>query len=380
MSISPAEPQAIKAPSQPTERFLLLDGLRGVAAFAVILDHVPSGILGDFVPGRALSVDFFFVLSGFVLAHAYGGRLEAGWSPWTFMRARLIRLYPLYLAGTLIGLALAVLLLVRGWGNAPSMSDLLTFGALALFFLPQPPSSAFDGAAFYPFNGPAWSLLFELIANLVYGLFARFLSLRVLLVILPVGAVLLARSVLNHPDVRGPGWLWPHLDAGLARVLFDFFAGVAIYQLRETMRLPSVPWWIAVAFFLMIIAAPVSEEWAPAYDAFTAIVLMPLLVTVACGAKVPRFMAPICTAFGVLSYGVYVLHAPLYGVLQTGLQAAHVDLPHSALAPVVVAIMAGTAAAIAHMVYDQPFRAWLEQALPGGAKGKKPHAPAREQG
>ena len=70
------------------DRFVLLDGLRGVAAFAVILDHVPGGWLGDLVPGRYLSVDFFFVLSGFVLAHAYGKRLEAGWSPWDFLQAR----------------------------------------------------------------------------------------------------------------------------------------------------------------------------------------------------------------------------------------------------------------------------------------------------
>ncbi len=370
MSTPIAEPKTDTTPPRPAERFLLLDGLRGVAAFAVILDHVPSGMLGDLVPGRALSVDFFFVLSGFVLAHAYGRKLEAGWSPWAFIQARIIRLYPMYLAGTLIGIALAALLLLKGWGNAPSMSELLTYGALALFFLPQPPTSAYGGTALYPFNGPAWSLFFELIANVFYAFVTRFLSLRVLLVILPVGAVLLALSVLNHPAVRGPGWLWPHLDAGLARVMFDFFAGIAIYKLRETTRLPSLPWWAAVVFFLAVIAAPVSAEWAPAYDAFTAIVLMPLLVMLACGANVSGGVARVCTAFGTLSYGVYVLHAPLYAALQTGLQVAHVDLPHSALAPVIVAVMAGVAAALGHVLYDKPIRGWLTRLI----IGKKPSA------
>ncbi len=77
--------------------------MRGIAAFAVILDHVPSGQPGALVPNQPLSVDCFFILSGFALAHAYGAKLESGWSRSAFMRMRLIRLYPLYIFGALIG-------------------------------------------------------------------------------------------------------------------------------------------------------------------------------------------------------------------------------------------------------------------------------------
>src|SRR5882757_166487 len=99
----------------PQSRYLVLDGLRGVAAFAVILDHVPEAMVNGALPGRALSVDFFFVLSGFVLAHAYANRLETNLTPLNFMRLRLIRLYPLYLLGVMIALPLSLYSALRGW-------------------------------------------------------------------------------------------------------------------------------------------------------------------------------------------------------------------------------------------------------------------------
>lgn len=362
-----------------TGRFYLLDGLRGVAAFAVILDHVPSGMLGDLVSGRALSVDFFFVLSGFVLAHAYGDKLEDGWSPWAFMRARLIRLYPLYLAGSLLGLVMVALGTWKGWQNAASLPELFTFGVLALVFLPQPPIFSYGDGPLYPANGPAWSLFFELIANLLYALLARFLSLRLLAVTLPIVAALFALSILNHSDVREPGWRWAHFDAGLARVIFGFFAGVAIYKLRARMRWPSIPWWVAVAFFLGVIAMPVSSRWAPAYDAFAAIILMPLLVGLASGSAVSGNVARTCAIFGFLSYGVYITHVPIYQAFQVVLGLLKIELPHIVFAPVIVGLLAAATTAIAGRLYDEPFRAWLSQLLPGRAKREKSHASLRER-
>ena len=344
------------------ERFLVLDGLRGIAAFAVILDHVPSGQLGALVPNRTLSVDFFFILSGFVLAHAYGAKLEGGWSPWAFMRMRLIRLYPLYILGTLIGV---LALLGQHW---PGWGHFLYALIPAILFLPAPPNSAISGGSLYPYNGPAWSLFFELIANLVFAIIARFLTWRGFAVILSVGAILTIVTTFNHPDARGPGWMWAHLDAGLARVVFDFFAGVAIYRLRSVIVLPAIPWWAAAGAFLVAIAIPVAAEWAPAYDAFATIVLMPLLVALASGAKVNGFVAWMCGALGLLSYGVYVLHVPILQLLSPGLLATGIPPWGNALGAILVALAAGVAAAILHSVYDKPVRRWLARVLPGGAK------------
>ena len=340
------------------ERFVVLDGLRGVAAFAVILDHVPGGVLGELVPGRYLAVDFFFVLSGFVLAHAYGRRLEEGWSPLSFMTARLIRLYPMYLAGLMLGLALSVMGLLRGWVG-PTWTDVMTMAGLGLLFLPTPPMASFGGGALYPFNAPAWSLFFELVANFVYALIARFLSWRVLSAILVVGAVAVAFTINRHAGTGGPGWLWEHLDAGLARVMFDFFAGVAIFRVWSIKRLPALPWWGALIGFLAVIAVQASGPWRTVYDILAALVLMPTLVALSAGSRVTGRLARVCATFGLLSYGVYVIHVPLFSALGVAASAVHLQFGEGPATALLVAVLAAAVSGVAFVIYDRPFRRWL---------------------
>lgn len=373
MSDSPTRIREAGAPSR--ERFLLLDGLRGVAAFAVILDHVPGGWLGELIPGRYLAVDFFFVLSGFVLAHAYGRGLEAGGSALDFMKARVIRLYPMYLLGLAIALSLAVLGAARGW-IGPGWGDILTVAAFGLIFLPAPQTASFGNGELYPANAPAWSLFFELIANVVYALIARVLSWRVLGAILGAGAVAVAFTIARHGEVRGPGWMWTHVDAGLARVMFDFFAGVAIYRLREVLKLPALPWWAAVAAFLAMIAAAPQGGWRAAYDIAAAVVLMPVLLALASGSVVTGMVARLCAISGTLSYGVYVLHVPLLALIRTAAAVTGVEFGEGPPLAVVVALSAGIAAWVANGLYDGPVRRWLS----GRAKRAKSFEAAREQG
>jgi peptidoglycan/LPS O-acetylase OafA/YrhL len=377
LAMSAAQPGFVNqknASAGEAHRFLALDGLRGVAAFAVILDHVSSTTLRAWLPGRYMAVDFFFVLSGFVLAHAYGARLASGMSPLEFMRVRLIRLYPLYLLGLALGLVVPIVASLRGWNEASPLSQIPVIALFGLFFLPAPPLYSWTGQHLYPFNGPAWSLFFELAANLVYGLVARFLSWRVFAVILPVGAALTTFTVMRHDSVGGPGWLWPHLDAGLARVLYCFFAGVAIYRLRGVIKLPAMPAWTAVLALFAIFWVPAQGEWRPAYDAFAAIVLMPLVVAFASGAKVNGKVAQVCAVLGLLSYGVYALHVPLMVLTEVTLATLHIDLPFGVLEVFLVAVVAASAAALADHFYDGPVRRWLNKR----AKGKVAQVPTRE--
>jgi peptidoglycan/LPS O-acetylase OafA/YrhL len=378
MSDLPASTSDAGQPSRAgggAERFLLLDGLRGVAAFAVILDHVPGGWLGELIPGRYLAVDFFFVLSGFVLAHAYGRGLAAGGSAFDFMKARAIRLYPMYLLALAVALSLAVLGAARGW-IGPGWADILTVAAFGLFFLPAPVTGTFGNGELYPANAPAWSLFFELVANLVYALIARVLSWRVLLAVLGFSAVAVVFTLSRQGDVRGPGWMWAQLDAGLARVMFDFFAGVAIYRLRRIVKLPALPWWAAVAAFLVVIAAAPLGVWRTVYDIAAALVLMPLLVMLASGSVVKDAVAKACAISGLLSYGVYVMHVPLLGVIRTAAAVAGVQLGEGPVLVLAVAAAAGIAAWVANALYDKPLRRWLS----GRAKSSKPLAAVQEHG
>ncbi len=348
-------------------RFLVLDGLRGVAAFAVILDHVASETLRAMLPGRYLAVDFFFVLSGFVLAHAYGERLARGLSPLGFLRLRLIRLYPLYLLGLVLALVPPLFGALRGWNVAP-LSEVGIVAAISLFFIPVAPVFGWTSDHLYPLDRPAWSLFFELVANVIYAGIARFLSWRVFAVAMPILALAVMVTVMRHPDVGGPGWLWAHFDAGLSRVLFGFFAGVAIYRLRGQVRIPALPAWGSVLALLAIIAVPAAGLWRPAYDAFAGIVLMPLLVAFASGAKVSGVSAKVCGALGLLSYGVYVLHVPVLDLVALALTVLHTDLPFGFLNVLLVAGLAALAAALAHSAYDLPVRRWLTATFSGRAK------------
>lgn len=357
MTAEAAQPLAHPSQSGPsrggeTSRFLALDGLRGIAAFSVILDHVPPEMTYGLLPGRALSVDFFFILSGFVLAHAYGERLMTGLSPLAFMRVRIIRLYPLYLLGLLIALASAAYMIRRGWWD---VSDISTAALLGFVFLPTPPPAS---SQLYPLNPPAWSLLFELIANLVYALTARFLSLRLLAWVLPVGAAAVVFTTFRHADVTGPGWEWSHFDAGLARVMFDFFAGVFLYRLRETWRAPVMPSWLAVVVFLAIIGVPAPSAWRPAFDSGAAIILFPLLVMTAADARVSGAMARVCTTLGLMSYAVYVLHVPLRGVLNLVFDRIGFHPPGYVFVGTLM-LTAALAALLADRLYDTPVRRWL---------------------
>jgi peptidoglycan/LPS O-acetylase OafA/YrhL len=373
MSDSPTSIRDAGAPLG--ERFLLLDGLRGVAAFAVILDHVPGGWLGDLIPGRYLAVDFFFVLSGFVLAHAYGRGLDAGGSALAFMKARVIRLYPMYLLGLAIALSPLVLGAARGW-IGPGWGDILTVAVFGLLLLPAPVPAGYGDGALYPANAPAWSLFFELIANVVYALIARVLSWRVLGAILGVSAAAVAFTIARHGDVRGPGWMWAHFEAGLARVMFGFFAGVAIYRLRAVLKLPALPWWAAVAALLAVIAAAPVGPWRVAYDVAAALVLMPVLVAVASAGVVTGVVGRLCAISGLLSYGVYVLHVPLLALIRTAAAVAGVQLGEGPLLALAIALSAGAAAWVANSLYDGPARRWLS----GRARRARPFAAAREQG
>lgn len=155
----------------------LLDGLRGVAALMVIFYHVfeafaTSPIDQQFNHGY-LAVDFFFILSGFVIGYAYDDR----WKTMTtkdFIKRRLIRLHPMVVLGAVLGVIAFCIQGCEKWdGTHVSISMVMLALLINLFLIPAVPGSGPEirgNGEMFPLNGPSWSLFFEYIGNIMYGL------------------------------------------------------------------------------------------------------------------------------------------------------------------------------------------------------------------
>jgi peptidoglycan/LPS O-acetylase OafA/YrhL len=313
--------QAIKsapAPAHGARTFVTLDGLRGVAAIAIAFRHAPylwqSAYPTDILQESYLAVDFFFVLSGFVLAYAYEDRFKMGMSTRQFMIARLIRLYPLYLFALIIALALASIRVIDGEIQSIALIANALYGIL---FIP----SLLSAVALFPLNGPAWSLFFELVANFSFGLIGKRLNDILLVAIVFFAALTLVLAVsfewLGFGTANGPmdaGLHWSSFFAGLARVAYSFFAGVLVFRLWKirTVDFGLQPI-VAVGVLSAILLAYPVASYQKMFDLCATVLVFPALVFVAACSVPGRRTARVFGWLGAISYGTYVLQRPLYG-------------------------------------------------------------------
>lgn len=337
---------------------VVLDGLRGIAAFAVILDHVPSETLRALLPGRYLAVDFFLVLSGLVLARAYGAQLAKPGMAWAFIKARIVRLYPFYFVGLLFGASVATLVAFLQWSDYGYSG--IAFGlAFGLLFLPDPTTIHTDTKTLFPLNAPAWTVFMELVVNIIYAATIRFLRQNVLIVVLLVLGIACTIGIITTEDL-GPGWTWSHLQTGLIRIMFTFLVGVCLQRVLHHAKAVTVPAWIAFALLIMIMALPATEALRRPYDALTAAILMPALIFVSANAQVSGFFSKFCAWLGAVSYGVYILHFPIY----LGLNVIMAGLDTQVSGFVKVALTALTSAGVAQLVaifFEKPVRKVLSR-------------------
>lgn len=205
--------------------FAILDGLRGVAALAIVLFHFLEWVYPDpsrnFIAHGFLAVNFFFCLSGFVIGYAYDDRVsQLGLV--TFFIIRLIRLHPLVIMGSLLGL---LGFLFDPFAAQPGLSSganlLLTFVcSICLIPLPIMKERAFN---LFSLNAPAWSLFWEYVANIIYVLVLYRTSRRYLLVSIVVAAAGLCLVSYRAGNLLG-GRAGPNFWDGCARIAYSFLA------------------------------------------------------------------------------------------------------------------------------------------------------------
>ena len=362
------------APSK--NHYVVLDGLRGIASLMVVAFH----LFEPFSQGDAtkqiinhgyLAVDFFFMLSGFVIAYAYDER----WSrmtQWEFYKRRLIRLQPMVIMGSLIGAALfyfqagPAFPLIAG---TPVWKMLLVM-VVGCTLLPLPISMDIRGwQEMHPLDGPAWSLFFEYIANILYAVGLRKLSKTALGAFVFLAALLLVQLAVfgDRGDLIG-GWSLDatQLHIGFARLLFPFFAGILLCRLGARIQMKSA---FGVASLLLIVALTLprfggtDHHWMNGiYDALCVIFVFPIVVAVGAGEKrVEGFSIRVARFFGDLSFPLYITHYPLIYIYTGWVVRSHPTGAQGIVPALLVAVAAIAIAYASLKLYDEPVRRWLSK-------------------
>ncbi len=345
-------------PGDKPHVFVLLDGLRGVAALAVILFHMPQLFAPLAFPSGYLAVDFFFMLSGFVLSYAYGGKLDDGWSTWDYCKTRLARLYPLYFAGVVLGFLAWVM--TRTFHHQPWF-DLFQLASLVLGLVILPRMTLQGSTPAFPFNYPSWSIFFELIANIGQALFLRRRSTKTLCVISLAGLVGMA-AYANALGSVNVGVSSPSNLFCVVRLTFSYTLGMLLFRAwRAGWARFKVPPIMLAAAFLFTLALPVSRHRVLQELLLVAIVF-PLLVLLASGSQPGLRLQPVFAGLGRASYAIYILHAPIGFFYE---EAQH-RLRHFPSAPwhgLLFLVVLTVVSLVMDRVYDTPLRTYLRRRL-----------------
>jgi peptidoglycan/LPS O-acetylase OafA/YrhL len=326
--------------------FVVLDRLRGVAALLVLVDHAGCILLGrDLVPRNLLAVQFFFMLSGFVVACGYEARMQAGMSAHHFLLRRAIRLYPLIFLGVAVGTG-ALLVTNPAFARSPD-----AFLTVLLAFVCWPAPEAGFSFGRFPVNPPEWSLFFELAANLGFATVLPWLRRRAVTLLAIGASVLYAALTIKYWPGSMPFWCEGIGAAGA------FSTGIALWRRHQDVAFlyqaprPVLAWPVLALVFTAVCMAPL--PLGPFVSPLAGLALFPAIILA--GAAHGRSKGK-PDLLGALSYPIYILHWPVVLLVREWL--APIIAPTLAV-PAACAIACCCAWA-ALSKYDLPLRARLQ--------------------
>ncbi|UOE49085.1 acyltransferase [Mucilaginibacter sp. SMC90] len=355
--------------------YQILDGLRGVASLFVVAFHIFETYSGDrfhqIINHGYLAVDFFFLLSGFVVAYAYDDRWGK-MTQWDFYKRRLVRLQPMVIIGSVIG---ALFFYTQGCSMFAPINETPVWKMLAVMLvgctlIPILPSMDIRGwQEMHPLNGPAWSLFFEYIANILYALVIRRFSKTLLAIFVFLSACLLIHYTVMGPqgDVIG-GWSVDatQLNIGFTRLLYPFFAGMLLCRMG---KLIHIKWAFTVCSLLIIAVLCVPRIGGPehlwmngVYESFCIIIIFPLIVAIGAGGTLKsKTSAKICKFIGDLSYPLYITHYPLIYFHIAWVSNNKVPMAQGLLGGLGIFVVSIAIAYACLKLYDEPVREWLKK-------------------
>jgi peptidoglycan/LPS O-acetylase OafA/YrhL len=352
---------AISNGSLPQDNFVLLDGLRGLGAILVLIGHTMMYWGPYSAPSGAVIVDLFFLLSGFVIAYAYEPRFAAGMRATEFMTHRVVRLYPLYFLGTLLGFV-ALCAMTIGDADSLERSGEYTMQLIPqLFMLPAP--EVLGSLKLYSMNSPAWTLFFELFVNIVYVLAFRWLrDTRVLIGVVIACAAFLVFAVFFFGSIN-TGSHWADWWAGFARGGFGFFAGVLTFRLLgspKTARRPQSKWAFVILVTIPVVCfIPATAELRPFVDLTLAVVLGIPLLWISQSVAPPTRYHKLFIVGGRLSYAIYILHQPFREVAERITWRTPILLDTAPLGGIAILVIVVTLSYFAERYFDRPVRRFV---------------------
>lgn len=347
------------------QRYFLVDGLRGIAAIAVMVRHLSQHTYTPLFANGRIASDIFIFAGGFMTAYAYHHRLIQNLSLRGFFMSRLARLYPLFIFGWLLGV---INLTVKTYTQQSDYTyfSIITSSISNLLWLPYFSDYSVDivfdktvGAVF-PGNDPAWALALIFWSSILYAYMVTRQKTKWIMAVILTSAIGLFIFV-KMTYMAGPGWESNKFVGGVARTLFCFFGGVflCLYWSQIKRYIPVVKWphiTLPIAI-LLLLALP---NFPGYYILWLGLVYtaVPFLVTLAIAAQVEsKAIENICTELGKLSYPVYCIHYPIFSVYSA-------TKPNTNLAPLEIAALVTGIIILAHLLvrfYDEPVAAWSKR-------------------
>ena len=354
----------------------ILDGLRGVAALTVVCFHLfeayATSHLDQKINHGYLAVDFFFILSGFVVGYAYDDR----WKTMTikdFIKRRFIRLHPMVVIGAIIG---AVMFYFQGcsvWDvSKVSLTTLLIATIMSACLIPATPGSEIRGVGeMFPLNGPSWSLFFEYIGNILYAFFIHKLPTKALsLLVILAGCGLAAFAIWGpYGDICvGFALTGDNMIRGSLRLLFSFSAGLLLSRIFKPIPIKGA-FWIGGLSIVVLSAVPRiggSEHlWMNGlYDTICFAILFPLIVYLgASGKTTDKTTARVCKFLGDISYPLYMVHYPFIYLYYAWVKNERLTFVQSLPGAAALLIGCTILAYLCLKLYDEPVRRFLTKHL-----------------
>ncbi len=352
----------------------LLDGLRGVAALIVIGYHSLEcyPVAEQVFAHGYLAVDFFFILSGFVMGYAYDDRWQKGkMTTGEFFKRRLIRLHPMVIIGAVLG---AITFCVQGsetWGGEPVAFSMVMLAMLCgMLMIPANAGWGYEvrGAGeLYPLNGPAWSLFFEYIGNVLYALVLRRFSKPLLKVVVGASAIgLVWYTCTLGNNMVGSGWACGEHGygflGGFLRLSFAFSIGLLLSRGFNPMKVRGAFWICSVVLIVLLAMPHMGEWWNGLYEVACVIFVFPLLVYLgASGQTTDRSSTRVCKFLGDISYPLYIVHYPFMYLYFAWVW--NNNIPIAQAIPVIAVLIPGCIllAYLCLKFYDEPVRRWLSR-------------------